>query len=56
MAEPGRDVRAPPQIVRGDGLGSLSVLGLPKRMLGTLMGHLVYGLVLGIAYDAWPLN
>ena len=24
--------------------------------LGSLMGHLVYGLVLGIAYDAWPLG
>lgn len=24
--------------------------------LGSLMGHLVYGLVLGIAYDAWPLT
>ena len=24
--------------------------------LGSLMGHLVYGLVLGIAYDAWPLS
>lgn len=24
--------------------------------LGSLMGHLAYGLVLGIAYDAWPLS
>jgi hypothetical protein len=22
---------------------------------GSLMGHLVYGLVLGLAYDAWPI-
>lgn len=24
--------------------------------IGSLMGHLVYGLVLGITYDAWPLT
>jgi hypothetical protein len=24
--------------------------------LGSLMGHLVYGLVLGASYDAWPLS
>jgi hypothetical protein len=24
--------------------------------LGSLMGHLVYGLILGAAYDAWPLS
>jgi hypothetical protein len=24
--------------------------------MGSLMGHLVYGLLLGIAYDAWPLS
>lgn len=24
--------------------------------VGSLMGHLVYGLVLGLAYDAWPLS
>lgn len=24
--------------------------------LGSLMGHLAYGLVLGIAYEAWPLS
>lgn len=24
--------------------------------LGSLMGHLVYGLVLGLTYDAWPLS
>jgi hypothetical protein len=24
--------------------------------LGSLMGHLVYGLILGVAYDAWPLS
>jgi hypothetical protein len=23
---------------------------------GSLMGHLVYGLVLGLAYDAWPIG
>jgi hypothetical protein len=23
--------------------------------LGSLMGHLMYGLVLGLAYAAWPL-
>lgn len=24
--------------------------------LGSLMGHLVYGLVLGLTYDAWPIG
>ena len=24
--------------------------------MGSLMGHLVYGLVLGLTYDAWPLS
>ncbi len=28
----------------------------PMTPLGSLMGHLAYGLVLGIAYDAWPLS
>ncbi len=24
--------------------------------MGSLLGHLVYGLVLGLTYDAWPLS
>jgi hypothetical protein len=28
----------------------------PMTPLGSLMGHLAYGLVLGITYDAWPLG
>jgi hypothetical protein len=28
----------------------------PMTPLGSLMGHLAYGLVLGIGYDAWPLS
>ncbi len=27
----------------------------PMTPIGSFMGHLVYGLVLGLAYDAWPL-
>lgn len=47
-----------PAIRRGDqddpGFAGLS-LG-PMTAVGSLMGHLAYGGILGAAYDAWPLS
>lgn len=28
----------------------------PKTPMGSLIGHLVYGLVLGLLYQSWPLG
>jgi hypothetical protein len=28
----------------------------PPTPVASLMGHLVYGVVLGLTYDAWPLT
>jgi hypothetical protein len=47
-----------PAIRRGEledpGFMMLNLGGMTP--VGSLMGHLAYGLVLGIAYDAWPLS
>ncbi len=47
-----------PAIRRGDleDPGFMMLALGPLTPIGSLMGHLAYGLVLGIAYDAWPLS